>query len=58
MDNTKHPPPLSDETRKQIVERWRHSLLNSIPKLVDEFKCSKSQVHKAINDYLSTKIKS
>lgn len=54
----KETPPLTDEIKKKIVDRWRFSPLNSIPKLAEEFKCTKIQVHKVINDYLSTNVPS
>jgi len=51
-------PPLSNETKAKIVERWRFYPLNSLSQLAKEFDCSMEQVNKAINEYLSTKIKS
>jgi hypothetical protein len=51
-------PPLSDEIKIKIVERWRYYPLNSIPQLAAEFDCSIPQIDKCINDYLATKIPS
>lgn len=50
-------PPLSEEIKVKIVERWRYYPLNSISQLAKEFDCTKMQVDHVINDYLSTKIR-
>jgi hypothetical protein len=54
----KQSPSLSNEIKVKIIDRWRYYPLNSIPKLAEEFKCSETQIHKCINDYLATKIPS
>lgn len=56
--NTIMNPPLSEEIKKKIIERWRHSPLNSILQLALEFNCPDHQIHSCINNYLATKIKS
>lgn len=49
-------PPLSDGVKAKIIERWRFYPLNSMLLLAKEFNCSRGQVSRAINDYLSTKV--
>lgn len=51
-------PPLSEELKKNIVDRWRYYPLNSIPQLAAEFDCSQAQINKVVNNYLSSKIRS
>jgi len=51
-------PALTPEQEEAIVTRWRTTKLNSIPIIAEEFGCSKHQVNKAINKYLSSKIRS
>ena len=49
---------LTPEQEAAIVTRWRTSQLNSIKIIAEEFNCSQHQVNKAINTYLTTKIRS
>lgn len=51
-------PVLTPEQEAAIVTRWRKSKLNSIKSLAIEFGYSHHQVNKAINTYLSSKIRS
>ncbi|WP_157509951.1 hypothetical protein [Flavobacterium denitrificans] len=46
---------LTEETKVQIIEQWRTSELNSIPKIAKEFGVSEYKVHTVINNYLSSK---
>lgn len=54
--NTIHPP-ITQEIKDKIIERWRYSPLNSIPQLSKEFNCQEKQVHNCINNYLASKIR-
>ncbi|HSD07919.1 hypothetical protein [Flavobacterium sp.] len=51
----KGSPPLSDETKKMIVDRWRYYPMNTISQLAQEFNCSEGKIHTCINNYLATK---
>lgn len=49
-------PPVPEETKTRIIERWKYSKFNSTVLIAQEFECHYSQVDKIINDYLKTKI--
>ena len=55
MRTSKHPP-LSEDTKTRIIERWRHGKLNQVTVIAKEFNCDPSQVNTLINNYLTQKI--
>jgi len=48
-------PPLSEETKLKIIEKWKFSKDNRTSVIALEFNCHYSQVDRIINDYLSKK---
>jgi hypothetical protein len=53
---TKPTSSLNEETKALIIERWRTTKLNSIPKISAEFGLSQGIINTVINKYLSSKI--
>jgi hypothetical protein len=48
-------PPLSKETKAEILHRWRFSKNNSIPEIAAEFKVTHFSINRIIDSFLSTK---
>ena len=48
-------PEVSEDTKEEIIKKWRFSKLNSTTTIAADFNIPISQVNKIINDYLSTK---
>lgn len=45
----------TEELKDRIIESWRTNVLNTIPKLANEFGVSECKVHTIINNHLSSK---
>lgn len=48
-------PPLSEETKLKIIEKWKFSKDNRTSVIALEFNCLHSQANKVIDDYISKK---
>ena len=48
-------PPLSEETKIKIIEKWKFSKDNRTSVIALEFNINHTQVSKVIDDYLSKK---
>jgi len=58
MASSKSASKLDDKTKKQIINKWKTSKLNSIPDIARKMNLPYRTVNTIINKYLSTKINS